>query len=185
MRAAHETGIPLDGRYSRPPGPYGGVSILSLLITDPACTQNPLREALRRAGHGHAGVMLALVALRYVDEAHISARMVRAGDNSRAILLPLGFFLSVLDPAATKQADLPGLCRGRGSGDRTAGPRARPEACGRGSEQPAEAVTRELAGGPYLQTVSYRNSRSLHREVHHPAAHKSIRWMRTGSREGV
>jgi hypothetical protein len=44
----------------------GGVSILSLLIGDPAYMQNPLRQDLWRAGHAHAGVwlILALVSLR-------------------------------------------------------------------------------------------------------------------------
>ena len=52
----------------------GGVSILSLLIGDPAYMENPLRQDLWRAGHAHAGVwlILALVALRYVDEANLS-----------------------------------------------------------------------------------------------------------------
>ena len=86
---------------------YGGVSILSLLINDPANMENPLREALWRAGHGHAGVVLvlALVALRYVDEANLSdgwKRVAREAIPFSAILLPLGFFLSVLDPGATE-----------------------------------------------------------------------------------
>jgi hypothetical protein len=34
----------------------GGVSILSLLIGDPSYMENPLRQALWRAGHAHAGV---------------------------------------------------------------------------------------------------------------------------------
>jgi hypothetical protein len=52
----------------------GGVSILSLLIVDPAYMENPLRQDLWRAGHAHAGVwlILALVALRYVDAAELS-----------------------------------------------------------------------------------------------------------------
>lgn len=82
------------------------VSILSLLIGDPTYMANPLREALWRAGHGHAGVILvlALVALRYVDEANLSdglKRIVREAIPLSAILLPLGFFFSVLDPGAT------------------------------------------------------------------------------------
>lgn len=36
----------------------GGVSILSLLISDPQYTQNDLRQDLWRAGHAHAGVWL-------------------------------------------------------------------------------------------------------------------------------
>ena len=53
---------------------YGGVSLLSLLIGDPKYMDNPLRQDLWRAGHAHAGVwlILALVALRYVDEANLS-----------------------------------------------------------------------------------------------------------------
>ena len=33
----------------------GGVSILTLLINQPAYSQNPLRQDLWRAGHAHAG----------------------------------------------------------------------------------------------------------------------------------
>jgi hypothetical protein len=56
---------------------YGGVSILTLLVHDPAYSQNHLRQDLWRAGHAHAGVLLvlALVALRYVDEANLSERL--------------------------------------------------------------------------------------------------------------
>ncbi len=44
----------------------GGVSVLTLLINDPAYADNPLRQDLWRAGHAHAGVLLVftLVALR-------------------------------------------------------------------------------------------------------------------------
>ena len=81
----------------------GGVSILSLLIGDPQYTQNDLRQDLWRAGHAHAGVwlVLSLVALRYVDEATLSEGMrwvVRLALPAAAILMPLGFFLSVLSP---------------------------------------------------------------------------------------
>src|SRR5262245_43472407 len=53
---------------------FGGASILSLLMGDPTYMQNALRQDLWRAGHAHAGVwlILALVALRYVDEANLS-----------------------------------------------------------------------------------------------------------------
>ena len=85
----------------------GGVSILTLLIGTPEYMANKLRQDLWRAGHAHAGVflILALVALRYVDEAALSARaksFVRAGIPSAAIILPAAFFLSVLTPDATK-----------------------------------------------------------------------------------
>jgi hypothetical protein len=83
----------------------GGVSILSLLIGDPSYTENPLRQDLWRAGHAHAGVwlILALVALRYVDEAKLSnamKRLVRGAIPIAAILVPAAFFLSVLSPDA-------------------------------------------------------------------------------------
>lgn len=85
---------------------YGGVSILRLLIGDSAYTGNPLRQDLWRAGHAHAGVLLllSLISLRYVDEAALPQAMkglVRHSIPASAILLPMAFFLSVLDPAAT------------------------------------------------------------------------------------
>ena len=57
-----------------PTAEIGGVSILSLLISDPQYAQNELGQDLWRAGHPYAGVwlVLSLVALRYVDEATIS-----------------------------------------------------------------------------------------------------------------
>jgi hypothetical protein len=89
----------------------GGVSILSLLIGDPAYMENPLRQDLWRAGHAHAGVWLifALVSLRYVDEADLSNLMkwlVRGSIPIAAILVPAAFFLSVLSPDATAPNDL-------------------------------------------------------------------------------
>jgi hypothetical protein len=85
----------------------GGVSILTLLITEPAYMANPLRQDLWRAGHAHAGVflVLSLVALRYVDDAALGARLkwfVRLSIPSAAILIPAAFFLSVLRPDATE-----------------------------------------------------------------------------------
>jgi hypothetical protein len=85
----------------------GGISVLTLLITDPAYMRNPLRQDLWRAGHAHAGVflVLSLVALRYVDEAELGAGskwLVRLAIPSAAILVPAAFFLSVLSPDATK-----------------------------------------------------------------------------------
>src|SRR5512133_4303800 len=84
----------------------GGVSILSLVIGDPTYMENPLRQDLWRAGHAHAGVWLimALVALRYVDESNLSNVMkwlVRGSIPIAAILVPAAFFLSVLSPDAT------------------------------------------------------------------------------------
>jgi uncharacterized membrane protein len=86
---------------------YGGVSILRMLIHDPAYTQNPLRQNLFRAGHAHAGVLLvlSLVVLRYVDEANLSEKwktMVRYCTPSAAIFMPAAFFFSVLKADATR-----------------------------------------------------------------------------------
>lgn len=85
---------------------FGGVSLLGMLIGDPAYKANPLRQDLWRAGHAHAGVLLifALIALRYVDEARLGEAakwFVRASLPAAAIFMPLAFFLSVLSPQAT------------------------------------------------------------------------------------
>ena len=93
---------------------FGGVSILRLLIGTPAYRANPLRQDLWRAGHAHAGVflILALVALRYVDEATLSTgakRFVRSAIPSAAILIPFAFFFSVLTPDATQPNALIGV----------------------------------------------------------------------------
>jgi hypothetical protein len=85
----------------------GGASILSLLIGDPAYAQNDLRQDLWRAGHAHAGVwlVLSLVALRYVDEASLSEGLrwvVRLAFPAAAVLMALGFFLSVTSEGATE-----------------------------------------------------------------------------------
>jgi hypothetical protein len=86
---------------------YGGVSLLGLLIdAQSGYIQNSLRQDLWRAGHAHAGVLLilALVVLRYVDQAALPNSLksfVRHGVPASAILLPIAFFLSVLSPTAT------------------------------------------------------------------------------------
>ncbi len=85
----------------------GGVSVLSLLVYDPAYQANPLRQDLWRAGHAHAGVLLvlALVTLRYVEEATLPGAFksfVRHSIPAAAVLFPAAFFLSVLSPEATE-----------------------------------------------------------------------------------
>lgn len=85
---------------------WGGASILTFLINDPQYMQNALRQDLWRAGHAHAGVLLilSLVALLYVDKANLSDSAKQIARNTipiAAILMPLGFFLSVLTPDAT------------------------------------------------------------------------------------
>jgi hypothetical protein len=84
---------------------YGGASILSLLVGDPAYAQNQLRQDLWRAGHAGVLLILSLVTLRYVDEANFSKGMKRVARHSipaAAVLLPAAFFLSVLSPEATE-----------------------------------------------------------------------------------
>ena len=90
---------------------YGGASILSFLINDPAYRENPLRQDLFRAGHAHAGALLilSLISLRYVDEANLSKQwksVVRSFIPLSAILLPAAFFFSVLKADAAKPNDL-------------------------------------------------------------------------------
>lgn len=91
---------------------YGGISLLGMLINhENGYVDNPIRQDLCRAGHAHAGVLLilALVILRYVDEANLSDRMkmlVRHGTPFAAILIPAAFFLSVIDPNSTEPNSL-------------------------------------------------------------------------------
>lgn len=87
---------------------FGGASLLHFLTKrDPGYVENPLRQALFRAGHAHAGVLilLALVGMIYVDYAALSETMkwvVRIGLAAAPILMPMGFFFSVLSPGATR-----------------------------------------------------------------------------------
>ncbi len=95
---------------------YGGTSLLELLISKrPGYVDNPMRQNLFRAGHAHAGVLLvlSLVVLRYVDEARLPdgwKKFARSAVPAAAILLPAGFFSSILSPAATSPAPLVYLC---------------------------------------------------------------------------
>lgn len=85
---------------------FGGVSILWHWITRrTAYYENPLRQRLWRAGHAHAGVLLvlALLALVLVDHADLGAvwrQIVRSAIPASAVLVPAGYFLSVLRPDA-------------------------------------------------------------------------------------
>lgn len=85
---------------------YGGLSILSLMLSDPKYMENPLRQDFWRAGHAHAAVliMLSLIVLPYVETAnlpHILKVVVRYTTPLAALLLPAAFFLSVISPTAT------------------------------------------------------------------------------------
>src|SRR5438552_8038605 len=80
---------------------YGGASLLGFLLDrQSGYMENPLRQNLFRAGHAHAGVLLvlSLLALRYVDDAELSAGWkwcVRSSIPSAASFLPAAFFFSV------------------------------------------------------------------------------------------
>lgn len=87
---------------------YGGVSLLTFILgREPGYLDNPVRQDLFRAGHAHAGVLLllSLIALRYVDEATLSPlwkNVARSGIPLAAILMPAGFFFSILSPSAVQ-----------------------------------------------------------------------------------
>jgi hypothetical protein len=115
-----------------PPVMIGGVSILSLLIGDPSYMENPLRQDLWRAGHAHAGVwlILALVALRYVDEANVQCHEMACpgldphrSDPGSGGLLPI---CAVARYHGPEWANLSRLCRRSAAGRRRARPRRRP-----------------------------------------------------------
>jgi hypothetical protein len=87
---------------------FGGVRLLKAIYSnEPGYLDNPTRSSLWRAGHAHAGVLvlLALVAMLYIDEAGFSsglATLVRTLIVAAPILMPLGFFLSVARPQDTR-----------------------------------------------------------------------------------
>jgi len=92
----------------------GGMSLLYQLTSEPEYAANSLRQDLWRAGHAHAGVylILALVVLRYVDEAALPSGwkwFVRLAAPIAAILLPVAFFCSVLSPDASEPNGLVNL----------------------------------------------------------------------------
>ena len=66
---------------------------------------NPLRQNFFRAGHAHAGVfvILSLVCQILADSTNLPIALLwvaRLGIPAAAILLPLGFFLSMASPTA-------------------------------------------------------------------------------------
>jgi hypothetical protein len=91
---------------------YGGTFLLTMLRTaEPSYINNPLRQNLFRAGHAHAGVLvlLSLICQLLADAAALPPVLVwfaRLGAPCAAILMPLGFFLSVAGPQATKPSGL-------------------------------------------------------------------------------
>lgn len=87
---------------------FGGVSLLTFIYRDiPGYLDNPMRQRLFRAGHAHAGVLVAfaLLGMLYVDQAGLgegARALVRAGLVLPPILMPAGFFFSVTSPRATE-----------------------------------------------------------------------------------
>lgn len=87
---------------------FGGYSLLMQIVRRiPGYLDNPVRQNMWRAGHAHAGVlvMLALVAMLYVDRTGYSAglrTLVRSLMVAPPILMPLGFFLSTLKPSVER-----------------------------------------------------------------------------------
>ena len=87
---------------------YGGYFLLTSL-RDRAShyMDNALRQNFFRAGHAHAGViiLLSLICQLLADAATLPAPllwMTRIGVPAAAILMPLGFFLSMPSPSATE-----------------------------------------------------------------------------------
>jgi len=86
---------------------YGGYFLLtSLMDRSSRYMDNPLRQNFFRAGHAHAGVIviLSLICQVLADSATLPAPwlwLARIGVPAAAILLPLGFFLSMPSPAST------------------------------------------------------------------------------------
>ncbi|WP_214109208.1 hypothetical protein [Acrocarpospora catenulata] len=90
----------------------GGFSLLGhILGRIPGYLDNPVRRGLWRAGHAHAGVLVlfSLVALIYLDQATLAdgwKSLARVLIVAAPILMPLGFFLSVVRPTDTKPSKL-------------------------------------------------------------------------------
>src|SRR5580700_6451900 len=85
---------------------YGGYFLLrSLMDRTSGYMDNPLRQNFFRAGHAHAGVIviLSLICELLADSAALPSWLLwitRVGTPAAAILIPLGFFLSVASPTS-------------------------------------------------------------------------------------
>jgi hypothetical protein len=91
---------------------YGGYFLLtSLMDRSSRYMENPLRQNFFRAGHAHAGVivLLSLICQALADAAMLPSWLlwlVRIGVPAAAILIPLGFFLSMPSPDAAQPNSL-------------------------------------------------------------------------------
>lgn len=87
---------------------YGGYFLLtSLRDRSSHYMENALRQNFFRAGHAHAGVfvILALICQILADAANLPTPwlwLARSGVPAAAILVPLGFFLSMTPPSASE-----------------------------------------------------------------------------------
>jgi len=87
---------------------YGGYFLLqSLMDKSSGYMENPLRQNFFRAGHAHAGVfvILSLVCQILADSAVLPDALLwlaRIAVPLAAILIPMGFFFSVLSPQANE-----------------------------------------------------------------------------------
>ncbi|SIQ56051.1 hypothetical protein [Micromonospora avicenniae] len=87
---------------------YGGLTLLTHLARRKGgYLDNPVRRGLWTAGHAHAGVLVlfALAVLPYIDQADASEgtrTAIRSLLVAAPVLMPLGFFLSVVRPQDTR-----------------------------------------------------------------------------------
>jgi hypothetical protein len=90
---------------------YGGLFLLGAFRKREAYMENPLRQSLFRAGHAHAGVLviLSLICQVLVDAIILPAPLAwlaRLGAPAAAILVPAGFFFSVIQPNVQRPSGL-------------------------------------------------------------------------------
>jgi len=94
---------------------YGGYFLLtSLMDKTSGYMDNPLRQNFFRAGHAHAGVIviLSLVCQVLADSALLPPPLLwtaRIAVPLAAILIPAGFFFSMLSPSAAEPSSAVGL----------------------------------------------------------------------------
>jgi len=118
---------------------YGGAFLLESFRNRQPYMENPLRQSLFRAGHAHAGVLviLSLVCQVLMDSIILPAPLewfARLATPVAAILVPAGFFFSVIPPKGRSAqrldcVDVPGS---GGAGSWTTDPRDRAHSQGGG-----------------------------------------------------
>lgn len=88
---------------------FGGVFLLRMMKSgEHGYLDNPVRQNLFRAGHAHAGVLVILSLVMQVLADGLPwpqsplVMVARVGAPCAAILMPLGFFLSVTSPGVQR-----------------------------------------------------------------------------------